>query len=140
MRMRMTLSPDGGGDAGGGGGSPQTQASPKPPKKPCTPLLHDPKAHGIDTLVDALGRVTHPLDMLAVNGTMFFAAGGQIAAGGMAVAGGCLDPTPFEPLTCIAGGAAGTASIASGAASGAFGVYFFKNYTLPAIKDWGCHE
>jgi hypothetical protein len=77
--------------------------------------------------------------MLAVNATMFVAAGGQMVAGGMAIAGGCLEPTPFEPLTCFAGGIAGAASIASGVASGAFGVYFFKNVTLPAIKDWGCH-
>ena len=132
---------------GGGGGSrrgrptpPQTQA---PQKNPCTPLannLQGTPAAGVDTLFDAFNRVTHPLDMLAVNATMFVAAGGQIVAGVTVAAGGCLEPTPFEPLTCLAGGTAGALSITSGAASGAFGVYFFKNYTLPAIKDWGCHE
>ncbi len=137
------------GPSGGGGGAaastpssmpPQTQA---PPKKPCTPLannLQGTPAAGVDTLFDAFNRVTHPLDMLAVNATMFLAAGGQVVAGGLAIGGACLEPTPFEPLTCLAGGAAGTASVASGVASGAFGVYFFKDYTLPAIKDWGCHE
>ncbi|HZT73832.1 MAG TPA: hypothetical protein VE996_09295 [Terriglobales bacterium] len=95
---------------------------------------------GLDTLADAFSRLTHPLDMLVVNGTMFFAAGGQMAVGGLAIAGGCLEPTPFELLTCFLGATAGSASIAGGTAGGAFGVYFFRNYTLPAIKDWGCHE
>ena len=119
---------------------PQMQA---PQKKPCTSLannLQGTPAAGLDTLSDAVTRPTHPLDLLAVNATMFVAAGGRIVAGGLAIGGGCFEPTPFEPLTCIAGSAAGTVSIGSGMASGAFGAYFFKKYTLPAIKDWGCHE
>lgn len=54
------------------------------------------------------------------------------------IAAGCLEPTPFEPLTCLGGTAAGAPVVAGGVATGAFGVYFFKNYTLPAIEDWGC--
>ena len=79
-------------------------------------------------------------DMFAVDATMFFAAGGEIAAGGILVSAGCLAPTPFEPLTCLGGGALGSGLIAAGTASEAFGVYLFKNYTLPAIEDRGCHE
>ena len=88
----------------------------------------------------AAWHVVHDLDLLAVNGSMFFAAGGQIVGGGLAIAGGCFTPTPFEPLSCTAGAAAGAVLIPGGVVTGAYGVHFFKNYTLPAIKDWGCSE
>jgi hypothetical protein len=133
------------GDEGFGESSPAGQLSSTPaptPKTPCTPLtnnLQGTPAAGVDTLFDAFSRVTHPLDMLAINGTMFLAAGAHIAAGGILIAGGCLEPTPAEPLTCIGGGAVGTGLIATGTAIGGFGAYFFKNYTVPALKDWGCH-
>jgi hypothetical protein len=39
----------------------------------------------------------------AVNATFFLSGAGTILAGGAAIAGGCLEPTPAEPLTCAAG-------------------------------------
>jgi RHS repeat-associated protein len=91
----------------------------------------------ITKMVTVFSRITHPFDVAAVNASMFIAAGGQIAAGGAAVVGGCLDPTPFEPATCAAGATAGGVLIPGGVATGAYGVYFFKNYTLPAFAEWG---
>jgi hypothetical protein len=133
--------------AGLGGGAdtnsatgPQTQTPAKPAKKPCTPLLHDPSMHELDTLVDGFVRATHPLDMVATNGALFLSAGTQVVGGGLAIAAGCLEPTPFEPITCAGGGIAGGAVVTAGVGTAGFGVYFFKNYTLPAIKDGGCHE
>jgi len=130
-----------------GGGGPQSTGSPqKPqqqPKKPCTPLannLQGTPAAGVDTLVDAFSRVTHPLDMLAVNATFFISGAVTVGAGGAAIAGGCLEPTPGEPLTCGAAILGGGPTIAGGSFLLKQGVSFFKNYTLPAIKDWGCHE
>jgi hypothetical protein len=85
-------------------------------------------------------RATHPLDMLAVNATFFISAGVTAGAGGAAIVGGCLEPTPAEPLTCGAGIAGGAPTIAAGGFLFKEGVSFFKNHTLPALKDWGCHE
>lgn len=90
--------------------------------------------------MDAFSRVTHPLDMLAVNAGIFFGGAGAVAGGAGAIVAGCAEPTPFEPLTCGAGIAGGAPTIAGGAFLLKQGVSFFKNYTLPAIKDWGCHE
>ena len=120
------------------GSTPQTRAPQRPQKKPCTPLPHDPSLKGVDTTVAALSRITHPLDLAAVNGTMFVAAGGQIFGGYMLIALGC--STPAGWLTCAPSAAMGTLSITSGFATAAFGAYYFKTQTLPAIKDWGCHE
>ncbi len=126
---------------------PQTPGSlQKPsqqPKKPCTPLannLQGTPGAGLDTLADAFSRVTHPLDMLAVNATFFLGGGGAIVAGAAAIVGGCLEPTPAEPLTCGAGILGGAPTMAGGGFLLKQGVSFFKNYTLPAIEDWGCHE
>lgn len=121
---------------------PQKKKPTLPPRPPihCDPLAHDPSMHRIDTLVDAFGRVTHPLDLLAVNGTMLLAGAGQMLAGQAVILGGCFEPTPFEPVTCGLGLTAGGASIAAGGTSLYFAADFFKKHTLPAIKDWGCHE
>ena len=77
--------------------------------------------------------------MLAVNGTMFLAAGGQIFAGGAVIAAACADPTPAEPLACGVAIPAGTVAIGSGTGLLGFGVWYFKNQTLPAVKNWGCN-
>jgi RHS repeat-associated protein len=90
----------------------------------------------LQRLAKGFSALTHPLDMLAVNASMFVAAGGQIVGGGAAIVGGCLEPTPLEPATCAAGATAGGVLIPGGIATGAYGVYFFKNYTLPALKEW----
>ena len=84
--------------------------------------------------------LTHPLEVAAANGWMFATSGILYFGVGAAVTAGCGDPTPLEPATCAAGiGAAGvTATAAAGAL--ATGVYFFKNVTLPAFKEWGCPE
>jgi hypothetical protein len=76
--------------------------------------------------------------MLAVNATFFISGGGAVIAGGAAIGIGCLEPTPAEPLTCGVGIAGGAPTIMGGGFLMKQGVDFFKNYTLPAIKDWGC--
>ncbi|HUZ46858.1 MAG TPA: hypothetical protein VMW54_09485, partial [Terriglobia bacterium] len=118
-------------------------AQQKRQKDPCAPLANNLKgtpAAGVDTVFDAFSRVTHPLEMLELNGIMFVTGGVTVAAGGAAIAGGCLEPTPAEPLTCGAAILGGGPTIAGGGFLIKQGVSFFKNYTLPAIKDWGCHE
>jgi hypothetical protein len=66
--------------------------------------------------------------------------GGAIFGGSAAIAGGCLEPTPAEPLTCAAGILGGAPTIAGGGLLLQQGVSFFKNVTLPAIKNWGCDD
>ena len=88
----------------------------------------------------AVSHVVHDLDLLAVNGSMFVASGGLFVAGGLAISGGCLEPTPAEPLTCAAGIFAGAHAFAGETVSGTAAILFFKNYTLPAIKNWGCED
>ena len=78
--------------------------------------------------------------MAAVNASMFLASGGLFAAGGLAISGGCLEPTPGEPLTCAAGIFAGAHAFAGGAVSGTAAILFFKNYTLPAFENWGSED
>ena len=94
----------------------------------------------VSTLEKGFSRVTHPLDMLAVNATFFLAGGGSIVAGGAAIAGGCLEPTLAEPLTCGAGILGGVPTMAGGGFLLKQGVTFFHNYTLPAIENWGGDE
>ena len=94
----------------------------------------------IGTIAGGFARLTHPLDMVAVNATIFFAGSGAILAGGAAIVGGCLEPTPAEPLTCVAGTAGGIPTAAGGVFLMKEGVDFFKSFTLPAIETWGSHE
>jgi RHS repeat-associated protein len=125
------------------GPPPQTPTPQKPQKKPCTPLannLQGTPAAGLDTLFDAFSRATHPLETLELNGIMFVTGGVTAATGLGAIAVTCFVPEPFEPLTCTAGVMGGAPTAAGGAFLMKQGVDFFKNYTLPAIKDWGCHE
>jgi RHS repeat-associated protein len=118
--------------------------SPKPPDamagRNCGCKHKPAPKNDLEAMFQVFSDLTHPLDVAAANVTIFIAAGGQVAAAGVAITGGCLNPTPFEPVTCFAGSAAGTIAFGSGTATGAFGVYFFKNYTLPAFKNWGCDE
>lgn len=78
--------------------------------------------------------------MTSENGFIFVGGAGAVVGGAAAITAGCLDPTPFEPATCGAGILGGAPTIAGGGVLIKEGVSFFKNYTLPAIKDWGCHE
>jgi hypothetical protein len=91
----------------------------------------------ITKMVDTFSRITHPLDVMAVNASFFLAGGGAIIAGGAAIGLGCTEPTPAEPLTCAAGIAGGAPTIVGGTLLLNQGVNFFKSYTLPAIENWG---
>jgi RHS repeat-associated protein len=115
--------------------SPQTGAN-----EPCTPLAHDPNAHGVDTVVDAFGRASHPLEMLVVSGGFIVAGAGTALTGSAVIVGGCFVPEPAEPLTCTASMVGGTTAITGGGYLVTRGVSFFWNNAVPAVEDWGCHE
>jgi hypothetical protein len=123
--------------------SPQTPTTQQPQKKPCAPLVNNLRgrpAAGVDTLLDVFSRIMHPLEMIELNGIMLVTGGITAVAGGTAVAITCGVPEPFEPLTCAVGVAGGVPTAAGGTFLVKQSISFFKNNTLPAIKDWGCHE
>jgi hypothetical protein len=95
----------------------------------------DQAGQQVNTLVNGIDLLAQPLEITAVNGTMFLVAEQSAEAGTASIVGGCFEPTPAEPLTCTAGVGAGL--IAYGTAGGfAYGgVTFFKNYTWPAWKQ-----
>lgn len=79
---------------------------PAPPRNPAHPLgawvaFASFQQNAAFELTGPPGMNQGSPDMFAVDATMFFAAGGEIAAGGILVGAGCLAPTPFEPLTCL---------------------------------------
>lgn len=126
-------------DYSGGGGATNKgnqQQRNNGPKKPCAGT--NPAEGTLSQIVDTYSRITHPLDMLVVNASFFVGGGGAVIAGGAAIGIGCAEPTWAEPLTCAVGIAGGAPSIAGGTLLMKQGVDFFKNNTLPAIKDWGC--
>lgn len=124
------------------GSAPANNATKQPPKpqSQCPPSTSSPPTDTLGKLVNVFNTVTHPLDLAAVNASMFLVSGVSFLGAGVAVAGGCLDPTPFEPVTCVAGSASGVVLAATGTGAAKVGVDFFKNYTIPAFKNWGCPD
>jgi hypothetical protein len=51
------------------------------------------------------------------------------------VGGGCLDPTPFEPVTCIAGGAGAVSLTAGAGVLGYSGYQTVKDELIPGIEQ-----
>ncbi len=90
--------------------------------------------------IEALGRglatLAHPMEFLTANLAMAWTGAAAVGLGAGLIAAGCLDPTPFEPVTCIGGLAAGAAVALPGfGVLGAAG-YFFVNSTIPAFERW----
>jgi len=87
-----------------------------------------------EQLFEAFHNLTWALDLTVINGTIYVAAGAHYVAAGALISGGCLDPTPFEPLTCAVMGAAGVEAGAVGASLHVYGTYFLGTYTGPAWR------
>lgn len=69
----------------------QTQKPQQPTKKDCAGTTSSPGTIG--NIADTFSRITHPLDLLAVNATFFVGGGGAVIAGGAAIGIGCAEPT-----------------------------------------------
>jgi hypothetical protein len=67
-------------------------------------------------------------------GGSFTLAGIHFGAAGLLVGAGCLDPTPFEPATCIAAGFGGASLTAGGGVLTGLGVYQVKE-SISGIKQ-----
>jgi len=108
------------------------------PPKQHRPCASHPGQGTDNTFLGTYHHLTYPLELMAVNGSIFVASGVQLYWGVMVAAAGCADPTPFELITCVAGVGAGATLVTSGAATAAVGYHVLKTYTWPAIKNWGC--
>lgn len=85
---------------------------------------------------DSIGRQGPLLARIIVGALIAIVVGCCVGA----IAIGCGERKPAEPLTCGATIFAGGNTPAGGLALIKEGGSFFKNYTLPAIEDWGRHE
>jgi hypothetical protein len=72
----------------------------------------------------------------AVWGAIVVASRGHIAAGVLLYSGGCLDPSPFEPLTCGVGVIAGTEAMGVGYAGFVGAGYYWDNVVVPCWQSW----
>ncbi len=120
--------------------SPGVQNLGLPPQRPLA--KSDPQGSGnpaaLTRTMSIFLRMVHPLDVLAANGAMVVTGATMLYAAAKVIAAGCLNPTPVEPVTCVAslyaGGVAGLAG--AGTLVGAY--RFLEKVTLPAIKEgWG---
>ena len=112
-----------GGNGGAGASGPNSPQQPQQPqKKPCSPGTRI--AEGIKA-ASGLGDAS----------ISFGAAGIHFGAAFAAVSAGCLDPTPFEPATCIAGGVAAVDLTAGGTLLGSLAVYQVKDEVIPGIMQ-----
>ena len=91
----------------------------------------------VGTLVKGFAELVHPFEVAAANGFMFVTGATLVVAGHAAIIAGCVDPTPFEPVTCLGGAAAGGLSITSGVGTLTLAGYVFKTITVPAFREWG---
>ena len=118
---------------------PQSTEHPEGPN--CGPLadnLHGTGFDNVDTWVDAHTRIDRPLQAMVAFGGTLAAAAGQLVAGGLLVIGGCLEPTPLEPFTCVVSGI-GAGQMLIGSAAAVYGGYLaVKHLALPAVKEKGC--
>ena len=88
-----------------------------------------------------LAQASHalePLHLLAANGAALITGGAMVYAGYVVAAADCLDPTPFEPLTCAAALAVGLPLTGAGFGLTGAAAYGFARFTLPTMReDWG---
>ena len=68
-------------------------------------------------------------------GAAFTLAGVHVGGAVLLVGGGCLDPTPFEPVTCIAGGAGAVSLTAGAGVLGYLGYQTVKDELIPGIMQ-----
>jgi hypothetical protein len=99
-------------------------SSPPPPlsKKPCSATG---RIGGAIEATEAAGDAAIALNLAYL----------QVASAGMLVGVGCLEPTPFEPLTCAASGFGGVALLGRGVVMGKVAVTEVEEGVVPGIKQ-----
>jgi RHS repeat-associated protein len=115
-------------------GQPSQPTQPSQPSQPGKGSCQNPpkKKCSITT------RIAGAIEALSGAGdavVSFSLAGVHFGAAGVLVSAGCLDPTPFEPATCLAGGFGGASLAAGGTVLGGLGVLQVKEEVIPGIKQ-----
>jgi RHS repeat-associated protein len=105
------------------GGAPNKTAPPKqPPKKPCPPGT---RAAGVVQAASGAGDAAGA----------FTLAGVHLGTAGALLGAGCFDPTPAEPVTCLAAGAGAGSLLAGAGALGYLGYQDVKEEVIPGIEQ-----
>jgi RHS repeat-associated protein len=106
-----------------GASNPQPQ---QPKKPPCSPATR-------------IGGAVKAFDGLQRAGAAFTTAGIHFVAGGLLVGAGCGEPTPFEPVTCLASGFGAASLWSGGGVLGYLGVNAVKDGVIPGIEQAVTH-
>jgi hypothetical protein len=93
------------------------------------------QAKDVAVLGEGFLKVVHPLDVLAVNVSMFFVAGVADYAGVAVAVGGCAD-FPADLVTCGPSIFAAGVLLTTGTIAEGTGIWFFYNYTIPSFQNW----
>jgi hypothetical protein len=91
-------------------------------KKPCSATKR------IAGTLKALNGLGDAATSFALAGIHYFAAGTLVGAG-------CLEPTPFEPATCVAAGFGAASLTAGGTVLGGLGVLQVKEEVIPGVEQ-----
>lgn len=94
----------------------------QPQKNPCPPGT---RAAGAVKAAEGTGDALAAFNLSAVH----------IVTAGVLFSAGCLEPTPFEPATCLAGGAGAGSLLGGAGALGYLGYQEVKHNVIPAIKQ-----
>jgi hypothetical protein len=102
---------------------PGAPSNPQQPQKPkCDPLTR-------------LGAAIKALSAAGDAAGSFNLAWVHVAAAGFLIGAGCLEPTPFEPATCVASGFGGVALLGGATVLTNLGTHQVENEVIPGIKQ-----
>ena len=104
----------------GAGIAPNNPQQPQKPK--CDPLT---RLGGAIKALSAAGDAAGSFNLAWVH----------VAAAGFLIGAGCLEPTPFEPATCVASGFGGVALLGGATVLTNLGTHQVENEVIPGIKQ-----
>jgi hypothetical protein len=98
-------------------------SKPQQPQKPtCDPLT---RLGGAIKALSAAGDAAGSFNLAWVH----------VATAGFLIGAGCLEPTPFEPATCVASGLGGGALLGGATVLINLGTHQLENEVIPGIKQ-----
>jgi RHS repeat-associated protein len=109
------------------GGAPNNNTPQEPQKKHCSA---NQRIGGAVKALEAAGDVSIALNLAYIH----------VAAAGALVGFGCLEPTPFEPVTCAASGFGGAALLGGGVVMSKMAVLEVEEGVIPGVKEMFCTE
>jgi hypothetical protein len=107
--------------------APNNNTPQQPQKKHCSA---NQRIGGAVKALEAAGDVSIALNLAYIH----------VAAAGALVGFGCLEPTPFEPVTCAASGFGGAALLGGGVVMSKMAVLEVEEGVIPGVKEMFCTE